>query len=1189
MASVDSAPGIPDATTVSGVPLGIEVKLSGMRSTNIERDLNTLDVSKLWVNARIQDVLGRVVSAIEDPARSRVWSLTGPYGSGKSTVALLTGALLSKPGPRRQAAEEVLRAAHGKLADRLAAARDQFAPNGFIVAAAAARRESITDTLARALLKGANRYWDGRPPRKILDAFKALGSADSTHAQLTGAVRVLCREAPVLLVIDEFGKSLEYFAAESDKHRNDIYLLQELAELAGGRAGLPLFIVTLQHLSFNDYAANSTALQRREWAKIQGRFEDVVFSPDPTDSIRLMKSAVHPDQVGPGGRQLIRAYAEQAAILWSEHGLNGLLPGDAGDFTALYPVHPLTAIAVPLVAAQVGQHDRSLAGFLTGDEPFTVHRFVQEHAEASPARAASVRLAQAYDYFFASGRTTILASVNASRWIEIDQIISEAHGLDAEEILILKTIGVLNLIDVGGSLRASKSLIHFALNDPAADPEQLSMEALSRRLDSLIQRGSLVHRKFSDEYRIWRGSDVEIEARLAEYGEKIDDRTTVKALRASLPAAVVAGRHSQTSGFLRNFLTVATSSKDEPVQAPPVGGGADGLLIFHFGDCEDIPQVESKLPVVAGISKEARRVLDIQRELIALRELADRIAEDAVARREVEERAGQFRVELARAFNKAFNPATDGTEWYLLSGAGKENIKLQNTRQKIRSLATVVSMACDKAFPDTPKVRNEMLGRHQLTSQGAKARRELISAMVTDNTKERLGLGGHGPEVAIYEGVLRYMDLHKAAGTLTGLGEVGRTFGLAEPTEGTPLYPAWQALRARLKATSERSVAELYDLLAAPPYGIKAGVIPVIVTAALLLFRESVAVFEEGTYKPSLTDDLMERLVKAPERYTAKYISVSEGARRQALAELVAGLGIKVPAANGGSRLLLTVTSNILNELRMLSAYAKKTRQVSRPAIAVRQAIMEARDPDDFIFAALPCAVGLESFKVGDKEDQERASEYVAKLFGTLDELRNADKALRESVIAILAKELRTSPELPELRRDLRIRVAPFADAVAEPEMSGFIDLALNEVMADEDWLNPVVVRLVRTGLPSWSDDHIRQFERAARRISAGLDRLASLHVPNQSEATDTGELQLVTHTSPDGHANSVLVHIPEKIREDANRLAESVLAAAEAQLGIDGRRVLLAALAALVTSPGAKGTGEADGPVAQLFHQEES
>ena len=242
-----------------------------------------------------------------------------------------------------------------------------------------------------------------------------------------------------------------------------------------------------------------------------------------------------------------------------------------------------------------------------------------------------------YDYFFASGRSTILASANAGRWIEIDHIINEAHGRDAEELDILKTIGILNLIDAGGILRASESMIYFALNDPAVQPARISRGALAERLKHLEstedgEGGSpLVYRKFSDEYRIWRGTDIEISARIDEIREKLDDRTVVKTLRASLPSAIVAGRHSQRSGFLRHFPTIASSADTEHILGPKIGDAADGLLIFHFGDREDIPRVDSELPVVVGITKEARQVLDLGRELIAHEELARAVSEDWVA------------------------------------------------------------------------------------------------------------------------------------------------------------------------------------------------------------------------------------------------------------------------------------------------------------------------------------------------------------------------------------------------------------------------------------------------------------------------------------------------------------------------------------------------------------------------------
>ena len=47
-----------------------------------------------------------------------------------------------------------------------------------------------------------------------------------------------------------------------------------------------------------------------------------------------------------------------------------------------------------------------------------------------------------------------------------------------------------------------------------------------------------------------------------------------------------------------------------------------------------------------------------------------------------------------------------------------------------------------------PVIRNEMVARRDLTSQGARARRELLTAMVQSSEKERCGIEGYGPERA---------------------------------------------------------------------------------------------------------------------------------------------------------------------------------------------------------------------------------------------------------------------------------------------------------------------------------------------------------------------------------------------------------------------------------------------------------
>ena len=64
------------------------------RSVHLERDFytdNALDGYILTVTAR--GTLQRLIAACENGATSRAWSLTGPYGAGKSAFALFAAKL----------------------------------------------------------------------------------------------------------------------------------------------------------------------------------------------------------------------------------------------------------------------------------------------------------------------------------------------------------------------------------------------------------------------------------------------------------------------------------------------------------------------------------------------------------------------------------------------------------------------------------------------------------------------------------------------------------------------------------------------------------------------------------------------------------------------------------------------------------------------------------------------------------------------------------------------------------------------------------------------------------------------------------------------------------------------------------------------------------------------------------------
>lgn len=1138
------------------LPAGVEMSPPAVRSTSLERDSARDDLSGFVLTGRAHEFLSRFTAACADSSRARAWSLTGPYGTGKSSLALLLDALCGPDDARRGSALGVITARDKALADTL---RLSKAHGGFTRAVVTARRESLTVTVQRALHSGVKRRWPTRQPDSVAIAMKRLASEDVTpSSDVLSAVEAIALRGSLLIIIDEFGKTLEHFGRQAlDDHDDDLYLLQELAELGAGRDGLPVYLITLQHASFLDYAMQASGLRRREWAKVQGRFEDVAFLPDIADAVQLIGNCVTAPMIDAIANDALRSFGVAACQRWSDHGLDSILTASPELLTALYPLHPLTAAATPLLAAALGQHDRTLTSFLTADEPHSAARWVSEqNRDAKPdSRLALVRLPQLYDYFLGSGRTNALAASASHRWLEIETRLSEAHGLPEADQRILKTVGILNIIDAGGALRASADLVGYALDGTPPT----GADSVHRRLRALEKQGFVAYRSFADEYRIWQGTDVDIQASIDDIARRLCDEDIVAMIAKRFAAgAIVAGRHSQTTGMLRHFNTTVTTNSTT-VTGAQIAGAADGTLIYHLGHDTELPDVASPLPVLIGLSNRRDDVLVAARRLAALEELLDDQTLDAVARREVAERIGQARSQLSTTITTAFTPSASDVRWLLRTQAESTPAPFP---QGARSLAALVSVVCDQVYPQTPHIRNEMLGRHQLTSQGAKARRNTLHALITAGHKEALGFtDGWGPERAMYHGVIEHLGLH----TQRDDGD-NPTYELTEPGSDATTLPTWQALQAALTSAKEQvSVADLFTLLSAPPYGLKAGVTPILVTAALVLYSEDIALFEEGSYVSRLTPEHIERVVAAPTRFSVKYVAVRGGQRHAVLENLCRKMwphlldlprraGVRNPA-------LVAVTNAILDDIRGLSPYAMRTRNLPPSAQQLRDILIDAQEPDTLLFRQIPQVLGLSPVSRTSSVNPQAAQAYAKALDTALTTLRQTELSLREQLVVALGDAFLLPRDLTTLRHDLVARARPLVGAAIPQELRCLVEHIGRVHLDDDDWLNPLVLQLAGRGIDDFHDETVEEFCIRARAVARSFDRVTNLyfHAARDGEGFDARQ---VTLTGSDGYEQSLVVHVPADLDVRAKRLVETVKELAAESLGQGGGLILLAALA---------------------------
>ena len=138
-------------------------------------------------------------------------------------------------------------------------------------------------------------------------------------------------------MIDELGKFLEY--AAQHPAQGDVFVLQTLAEFATRSEQTPLFFLTILHQAIEQYANKFAKSQQEEWAKVQGRFEDIAFVEPTEQVLRLIGSAI----------ERTSESEEEDLSLPIEFGLkpNQLTEDEFSELLKnCLPLHPIVALVI---------------------------------------------------------------------------------------------------------------------------------------------------------------------------------------------------------------------------------------------------------------------------------------------------------------------------------------------------------------------------------------------------------------------------------------------------------------------------------------------------------------------------------------------------------------------------------------------------------------------------------------------------------------------------------------------------------------------------------------------------------------------------------------------------------------------------------------------------------------------------
>jgi len=1069
----------------------VSVKTQYTRSINLERDANSSDVVSSYIpTSRALRTFARIADSFNLDLQPRAWSLVGPYGSGKSAFAVFLSQLLSTPTSNEShVAQQVLGKSEKTLATKFA--KDANDSDGYLKVLITGSPESLSKRLVSELAEVAESYWKNIPGKKpsIIEELKNASSGDATTSEIIELIKQLqvrlerTRCKGILFVIDELGKFLEYEARHYGA--NDIYLLQALAEHACKGHEANLFLFVLLHQSFEQYAKGLGENLKTEWSKVQGRFEEVPFLESAEQVLRVVSAAFKYDLNRSDREKLLLHATSVAKVLVKEQAIPSTLElkEAASLFANCYPLHPVSAVILPILCQKIAQNERTLFSYLGSQEEFGLTHMLDVLTDLDDA----IYPHHIFDYFIQNQPAVLGDHLTHRRWVEVVTALERLGDAPIDEINLLKTIGMLNIIGSRGGLKASKAILKTCLSKHGS-PNLV--------IKSLVDKSIISYRKFNSEYRVWQGSDFDLEAALQEEINNVGNFSLAEELNKSkglLP--IVARKYTIQNGTLRYFTPIFADAKNFRSLAETDNEARIVLYLASAQDDERIFHAEvvnafSSLDVVA-LCKNSEYLKEAVNEALALSRVGatrQELNNDPVAKREFNDRYTAAKNAEDQLLQRLVESPEDNL-WYYNSAV----IEIKSKRQLQERFSSVLESVYDKS----PKIFNELINRDKPSSQANAARNKLLYAMQQHATKSDLGIDKFPPEKAIYRSVLREAKLHQ-------LDDDGVSWCLTAPSsdgriDRSNIRHVWNCIDEFLDSTEKqaKSLASLNKVLMAPPYGVKAGLLPILYVTTYLVNQHELALYEQRRYKPYFTEDMLERFVKRPDEYEFQRFRIS-GLRASIFEQYS-----RVIHGDKKQRTLLELAKPLASFMGGLPEYTHKTRRgISEQAIKIRIVFNLAKSPEALLFEELPQALGYGA--VSSMHDDHALESFSQALIDVLRELKNAYESLKNRQKELLAQAFNIDRHLPveELRKILAGNCHGLENYTVDTQgLRAFIMRLTKSSGTTDEWFENILMFLGNKPSKNWQDSDQDIAEYRLNDFSRRLIDLEKLRLHEKDQA----------------------------------------------------------------------------------------
>ncbi|MDU7494919.1 MAG: ATP-binding protein [Providencia rettgeri] len=893
----------------------VKITKQYQRSVRIDSDLGRLDSLDGYIcNKSSQSVFNNLCSQIIN-SQQRAFTLTGPYGSGKSSLAItFLSALLPNQVIRDKA--------YARLDNGVLTLFKQAFPinKGWNILPITGNKSDIVQEIS-------NRLRVSISPKEKKDT-------KFSSSELIAYLKELSNSPlydGLILVIDEMGKFLEYSAQD----KNDIHFYQDLAE-ASSRSDGKLIVIGILHQSFRQYSSKLGSEIQNEWAKVQGRYIDIPMVSSSDETIELLSKAITisddlKNRVNLNAAKIVAEEVRKRRPSISVQLENSL--------TKCWPLHPtMAAILGPASRRHFGQNERSIFGFLSSPEPYAFHDFLKS---AVIDDVLTYTPEHYWNFLRTNLEPAILSSPDSHRWAQSVEAVERVEASsDKLKISLIKNIAVLDFFRNSTGLPASNQVIKSIY------PNSITNN-LDRLLHELKKSNVIVYRKHLESWSVFEGSDFDIDQEIKNELINIPSLNFELLSNSASIRPIVAKKHYYQTGSLR-WMDMSLCSfgvfKENLKSINPINSDRFGefFIIFpEFGMTnsqlkKELKKIRENIPenIIPGVPLKTDKIVDNGYELMALYEILGNnheIISDSVARREIYARI----TALKNIIEESLREALRYSEWLI-----------DNSWIKIENYSSIASKLADKIFYDSPCIKSELINRNIISPNAVKARKDLLYKMLYAENEENLGLSGWPAERGLHETLLVIPRIHKS---LNG------TFGLTIPTYNddvailSPLFKFTDKLF--IEENKLISVKELFSLWEKPPFGVKKGIHPILFLVYILANKDKMALYKDNYFISKITDTEIDELLQDSSRFHVKKVVVSENRHDflSKISNVLIQLGIFTTSTEP-----LEIARALVGMIYALPEWSKRTSTLSEDSKKMRDLLLRASDPHKLLFVDLP-------------------------------------------------------------------------------------------------------------------------------------------------------------------------------------------------------------------------------------------